>query len=77
MRATYWPCVVQNKKAELNAVKEHGAKMVNLASKDAKSKWGQLEVFMSRWRDIEKLVDQDGPFIWQASRTTMSSIDLG
>ncbi len=29
----------------------------------------QLEVFMSRWREIETLIDEPGPFIYVATRT--------
>ena len=59
---------IQDRKAELAAVREYGAKMVNLASTDASTKWGQLEVFMTRWREIDALVDQPGPFIYSATR---------
>jgi PIN like domain len=45
---------------EINAVREHGAKMVALNQQDAATKWGQLEVFMARWRDIEKLHSEPG-----------------
>jgi hypothetical protein len=47
----------------------YGAKMVNFASEDASSTWGQLEVFMSRWREIDALIEEPGPFIHIASRT--------
>jgi hypothetical protein len=60
---------IQDKLAEINAVRTHGAKMVNFASEDAGSIWGQLEVFMSRWREIDALIDAPGPFIYIASRT--------
>ena len=60
---------IQEKLAEINAVRTHGAKMVNFASEDAGSTWGQLEVFMSRWREIDSLIEQAGPFIYIASRT--------
>ena len=60
---------IQEKLAELNAVRTHGAKMINFAGEDAGSTWAQLEVFMTRWREIESLIDQPGPFIYVASRT--------
>jgi hypothetical protein len=31
---------------------------------------------MTRWRDIERLTTEPGPFIWRASRTAMTSISL-
>ena len=54
----------------------YGAKMVALNQRDARTKWGQLEVFMTRWRDIEPLTAEPGPFIWRASRTAMTPISL-
>lgn len=62
---------------EIAAVRDNGAKMVALNQQDAKTKWGQLEVLMTRWRDIESLVSEPGPFIWRASRTAMTQIPLG
>jgi PIN like domain len=61
---------------EITAVRENGGKMVALNQLDAKTKWGQLEVFMTRWRDIEPLASEPGPFIWRASRTAMTQIPL-
>lgn len=68
--------IIENRN-EINAVRESGAKMVALNQRDARTKWGQLEVFMTRWRDIEPLTAEPGPFIWRASRTAMTPISLG
>lgn len=67
--------IIENQ-AEISAIREHGGKMVALNQQDAKTKWGQLEVFMTRWREIEPLTAQPGPFIWRASRTAMTPIAL-
>lgn len=68
---------IQGNRAEIDAVRDHKAKMLNLASADARNTWSQLEVFMTRWREIEALVDQPGPFIYIASRTgRLRTIDL-
>lgn len=68
---------IQDNRAEIDAVRNSGAKMVNFASADAASTWGQLEVLMTRWREIEALIDQSGPFIYVASRTgRLRAIDL-
>ena len=68
---------IQDNRAEINAVREFGAKMINLASADADRTWTQLEVLMSRWREIEPLVDRPGPFIYIASRTgKLRAVDL-
>jgi PIN like domain len=61
---------------EITAVREHRGKMVALNQQHARTKWGQLEVFMTRWRDIEPLTAEPGPFIWRASRTAMTPIPL-
>lgn len=63
--------------AEISAVRVHGAKMVTLAARDAGSTWGQLEVLMRQWRAIERLLDQPGPFVYTATRTTLRPINLG
>ena len=68
---------IQDNRAEIDAVRIYGAKVVNLASDDARTTWTQLEVFMTQWRRIERLADQPGPFIYTASRTgAFRSIDL-
>jgi len=67
--------ITQNRN-EITAVRENKAKMVALNQRDAQTKWGQLEVFMTQWRRIEALISEPGPFIWRASRTAMTSILL-
>ena len=67
---------IQVNRAEIDAVRDNGAKMVNLASQDAKNTWAQLEVLI-RWREIDALAEQSGPFICIASRTgRLRPIDL-
>ncbi len=58
------------------AVRDHGATMVALASADATTVWAQLEVFMNQWRAIEKLHGLPGAFIYRASRTALTPVDL-
>jgi hypothetical protein len=67
--------IIENRN-EITAVRENNAKMVALNRLDAKTKWGQLEVFMTRWRHIGGLIGQPGPFIVRASRTAMTPISL-
>jgi hypothetical protein len=61
---------------EIAAVRENKAKMAALNQQDAQTKWGQLEVFMTRWRDLEKLTERPGPFIYRVSRTAVTPIPL-
>jgi 3-methyladenine DNA glycosylase Tag len=67
--------IIQNRN-EIAAIRENNAKMVALNQRDAQTKWGQLEVFMTQWRHIEALTSERGPFIWRVSRTAMTSIPL-
>jgi len=46
---------IQDHRAEVAAVKDHGAKMVALAGKEALGRWQQLEVLLCQWRAIEPL----------------------
>jgi hypothetical protein len=67
--------IIQNRN-EIAAIRENNAKMAALNQRDAQTKWGQLEVFMTQWRRIEALTAERGPFIWRVSRTAMTSIPL-
>jgi hypothetical protein len=58
--------IAQNRN-EVAAVRENKARMVALNQRDAQTKWGQLEVFMTQWRSIEAVISEPGPFIWRAS----------
>ena len=68
---------IQGHTAEIAAVREHGARLITLSSDQATNKFAQLEIVMCRWRDIERCLDQDGPFIYRATRTTMNEVNLG
>lgn len=63
-------------RAEIQAVKRVAARLVALSGKDAGTTWAQLEVVMSQWRKIERLLDEQGPFIYTATRTSLRSMDL-
>jgi hypothetical protein len=62
-------------RAEIAAVRDSGARMVALAGKEATGTWQQLEVLMNRWRSIEALRDEPGPFIYAATRTQLRRVD--
>jgi hypothetical protein len=57
---------------EIAAIRENNAKMVALNQRDAQTKWGQLEVFMTQWRHIEALTAERGPFIWHLTRSSLA-----
>jgi PIN like domain len=67
---------IQDHRAEIEAVRAAGARMVALSGRDAIGTWDQLEVVMSQWRAIERLLDQPGPFIYRASRTNLRAVPL-
>jgi PIN domain-containing protein len=59
--------LISQNRSEITGVRENKAKMVALNQRDAQTKWGQLEVFMTQWRRIEALITKPGPFIWRTS----------
>jgi hypothetical protein len=67
---------IQDNRAEIAAVREYGARMVTLHGPEAHGNWAQLEMFMSRWRDIEGCLGQPGPFIYTVTRTTFKPVQL-
>ena len=67
---------IQHHRAEIEAVRTSGARMIALASEEARGTWDQLEVLMSQWRAIERRLEEPGPFIYTATRTTLRPVDL-
>lgn len=67
---------IQDHRAEIEAVRLSGARMVALSGKEAVDTWSQLEVLMSNWRAIEGLLSDPGPFIYTATRTSLRLVDL-
>lgn len=67
---------IQQHIAETSAVTAASAKMVALAGREAGTLWQQLEVTLSRWRDIERVREEPGPFIYTATRTTFNPVNL-
>jgi hypothetical protein len=53
---------IQDHRAEIGAVRDHSARMVTLHGPEARGTWEQLEIFMSRWRDIERQGVSRGSF---------------
>jgi len=48
--------------------------MVVLVGEETRSTFAQLEVVMSRWRDILRALDEPGPFIYAATRTSLRTV---
>ena len=71
-----WDRNIQDHRAEIGAVRDHSARMVTLHGPEARGTWEQLEIFMSRRRDIERCLDQPGPFVYAVTRTTFRPVDI-
>lgn len=61
---------------ELAAVRDYGARMVALVGEDTRGTFAQLEVVMCRWRDLERRLDEPGPYIYAATRTRLAAVPL-
>lgn len=67
---------IQDHRAEIEAVRISGARMITLAGAEAVTTFHQLEALMCNWRQILRLAEQPGPFIYIATRTTLREIPL-
>ena len=67
---------IQDHRAEIEAVRSSGARMVNLAGDEARDTFTQLEIVMCQWRQITALLNEKGPFIYSVTRTTMRQLPL-
>lgn len=67
---------IQDHTAEISAVRDSGARMVTLAGDDAVTPFAQLELVMCRWRRIQALLAETGPFIYCVTRTTFRKVPL-
>jgi hypothetical protein len=67
---------IQDHRAEIEAVRTSGARMVNLASDEAVNTFAQLEVLMCQWRFVTSLLQEKGPFIYVLTRTARRQIQL-
>lgn len=63
-------------RAEIQAVRDHGARLVVLSGREATGTWNQLEIVLAQWRAIERLLDQPGPFICTVTRTSVRRSDV-
>jgi hypothetical protein len=67
---------IREHRAEIEAVRSAGARMVVLSGTDAVGTWDQLEVLMRQWRGIERLCVEDGPLIRLATLTTLPELSI-
>jgi hypothetical protein len=65
---------IERRPAEKQAVIAYGVKLFAITSAEQLDKWRQLEIIMSRWRDVERLADRQGPFIYRLTRTSVTPL---
>ena len=68
---------IQEHRAELEAVRVSGARMVTLTGREAVDTFLQLETLMCQWRNIMELIPEPGPFIFSVTRTRLREVPLG
>lgn len=62
---------IERRPAERASVIANSARVVAITSKEKLTVWHQLEIVMTRWRDIERVADVPGPSIHSITRTSM------
>jgi hypothetical protein len=67
---------IQDRRAEIDAVRTSRARMVTLTAADAVDTFHQLESLMCQWRRIEQLLELDGPFIYTLTRTSFRRLEV-
>lgn len=67
---------IQERTAEVNAVIAANARMFAITSAEQLDVWGQLEVVVSRWRDLERAAEESGPYIYSVTRSGIRQLDL-
>ncbi|RFZ51504.1 hypothetical protein MSS2_03465 [Mycobacterium marinum] len=67
---------IQNHLSLLQLVKEYQLRLVTLTGADAGTPWRQLGILIPQWRNIESLVDREGPVVIAATRTGFRNVDI-
>ena len=65
---------IASRPAEIAAIRDHGARLIALAGRDAGTPWEQLEVLLTNWRAIERLAASAGPWVYTATRTRLHQV---
>lgn len=61
---------IQNRLAERAAIKRSAARMFAITTAESLNRWALLEIVVTRWRDMERIVaERPGPFIFKLTRT--------
>lgn len=67
---------IASRPAEIAAIRDHGARLITLAGRDAGTPWEQLEVLLTHWRAIERLAASPGPWVYTATRTRLHRVKI-
>lgn len=67
---------IQSRSSEVDAIVASSARMFTITAREQLTVWGQLEIVCCRWRDIERLTDKPGPFIYRITRTACPPVEL-
>jgi PIN like domain len=67
---------IATRTAEINAVIAAGARMFAITSPEKLHTWDLLSIAVSRWQDFEAALEENCPYIYSVTRTTMSKVDL-
>lgn len=67
---------ITTRRAELAAVRDARARLFVLSARESLDTWGQLEVLMRRWQDIERLSAEDGPLVISLGRSGLTRLTV-
>lgn len=67
---------ISRRRAEIDTVLAAGAQMFAITDSAPLRVWDQLEIVVQRWRDMERMRERPGPYIFALTRTRMTEIDL-
>ena len=67
---------ISRRRVEKDAVLAADAQMFAITDPAQLRVWDLLEIVMHRWRDMERLRERPGPYIFAVSRTRLTEIDL-
>ena len=67
---------ISRRRVEKDAVLAAGAQMFAITDPARLRVWDLLEIVMHRWRDMERLRERPGPYVFAVSRTRLTEIDL-
>lgn len=67
---------IEMRTREKDIVLSSEARMFAITSDEQLDNWGLLEVVVSQWRAMEKYAEEDGPYIYAVTRSSLRKIKL-